>query len=112
MKSHNYGNFKSRSKASSIVFAMYNGELQPVATLDRRLDKKIVSCLSWYKHHEEKDSIGQPVAVWEHDLFDVHNFISATEEIHCRSVSLIDKLNESMVKFYSCLLITTNYNEL
>ena len=97
-----FGNFKSRSKSSSIILAELNGESRParinyfarVSTLiDGAPDIHILVCLSWYKNHAQKLACGKPVTVWEHDLFELCNFIPI-EHIKSRTVSLVDKLDD------------------
>ena len=97
-----FGNFKSRSKNSSIIFAELNGESRParinyfakVSTfIDGTSDIHILVCLSWYKNHAQKMACGKPVTVWEHDSFELCNFIPIAQ-IKSRAVSLVDKLDD------------------
>ena len=97
-----FGNFKSRSKNSSIILAELNGESRParinyfakVSTLiDGTSDTPILVCLSWFKNHVQKMVCGKPVTVWEHDSFELCNFIPI-EKISSRTVSLVDKLDD------------------
>ena len=53
--------------------------------------------LSWFKTHPQKHKCGKPVTIWEKDLFDECNFIPV-EDIICRTVTLIDNLNERIGK--------------
>ena len=97
-----YGSYKSRSSNSSIILAMLEAETRPARInyfakvsilVDGEHCNHIVVCLSWYKHHAQSDKCGKPVTIWEHDLFDLYSFL-LVEDITCRTVSLVDKLNE------------------
>ena len=97
-----FGSFKSRSKSSSIIFAELNGESRTArinyfakvyTLIDGTSDIHILVCLSWYKHHVQKMVCGKPVTVWEHDLFDLCNYIPV-QQIKSRTVSLVDKLDD------------------
>lgn len=62
-------------------------------SVDGTTHSHILACLSWFRHHTQKDICGKPVTVWECDLFDVTNFL-IVQHIKCRTVSLIDKLDD------------------
>ena len=107
------GSYKSRSKNSSIIYAEYNGELRPArinyfakvaVTVTGTIHNHILASLSWFKSHIKKDTCGKPVTVWEHDLFDLTNFVLATT-IKYRSISLIDKLDN----IYGTVLFVSPY---
>ena len=96
-----YGSHKSRSNSSSIILAELNAETRParinyfakVSTLvDGTHHNHIVVCLSWFKCHVQKNLCGKPVTIWEHNLFDLCNFLPV-QNIVCRTVSLVDKLD-------------------
>lgn len=63
------GSFKSRSKSSSIVLAEYNDEVRPgrinffAVVSNGTVYNPTLVCLSWFKHHEEKDACGKPVTI-------------------------------------------------
>ena len=97
-----FGSYKSRSKNSSIVIAAYGGDFRParinyfakVSVSDNGVaHSHIVVSLSWFKQHIKKDICGKPVTVWEHDLFDFNGF-SFVQSIKCKTVSLVDKLDD------------------
>ena len=64
-------------------------------TIDGVYSHAILAFLSWFKTHQQKHECGKPVTIWEYDLFDECNFIPA-DQIICRSVSLVDKLNDTI----------------
>ena len=97
-----YGSYKSRSQTSSVILAENNGETRParinyfarVSTLvEETYYSHIVLCLSWFKGHAQKNLCGKPVTIWEHDLFDMCNFLPV-QQILCRTVTLVDKLDD------------------
>ena len=53
----------------------------------------ILVYLSCFKYHQEKDLCGKPVTIWDCDFFEPSQYVSI-ENIECRTVSLIDKLND------------------
>lgn len=95
-----YGSFKSRAKNSSIVLADLNGEIRPArinfakvsTVINNDSHVFILSHLSWFKHHPRQNVCGKPVSVWEHDDFELSSFVSV-QRINCRTVSLVDKLD-------------------
>lgn len=100
------GSFKSRSKSSSIVLAEYDDEVRPgrinffavVSVFSNgNLHNPTLACLSWFKHHEQKDACGKPVTIWEHNLFDSSSFLFLNA-VKCRTVSLVDKLDDTYGK--------------
>ena len=101
-----YGSYKSRSRNLSIILAELGAETRParinyfakVASLvDGVHCNHVVVYLSWFKHHAQKNKCGKPVTIWEYDLFDEHGFIPI-EHIVCRTVSLIDELDDLVGK--------------
>ena len=104
-----YGSFKSQAKNSSIVLAYLNGEIRParINFLDSDTYIFILAHSSWFKHHPQ---CGKPVTVWEHDDFQLRNFVPV-QYIKCHTVSLIDKLDDvygtvffpiMSFKYYNC----------
>ena len=62
--------------------------------------------LCWFKEHVKKDVCGKPVTVWEHDIFETHNFRQISH-IKAKTVSLVEKLDDTYdtVLFVSPLLL-------
>lgn len=111
------GSYKSRSKNSSIVLADYNDEVRPgrinffavVSVLfNGSLLNPVLVCLSWFKHHEQKDACGKPVTIWEHNLFDSSSFLFISA-VKCRTVSLVDKLDDNHGKVLFVSPYINNY---
>ena len=99
-----YGSYQSRSKNTSIILAELCGETQPARinffanvslTVDGIHSQAILASLNWYKSHPQRHICGKPVTLWEHDLFDECNFLPV-DKIMCRTISLIDKLNDTI----------------
>ena len=108
-----FANFKSRSKNSSNILAEINDESRQarinysakVSTLiDGISDTPGVVCLSWFKSHVQKMVCGKPVTVWEHDLFELCNFIPI-KKTNSRTVSLVDELDD----VFSNVLFVSRY---
>ena len=98
-----YGSCKSRAKNTSIVIAELEGETRPAriecfakvsTVIDGTTTTIIMVYLSFFKSHSEKDVCGKPVTIWEYDLFDLCTVLQINV-IKCRTVSLIDKLNDT-----------------
>ena len=96
------GSFKSISKSSSIVLAEYKDEKRPgrisffavVSVLSNgNLYNPTLVCLSWFKHHEQRDACGKPVTIWKHNLFGSSSFLLLSA-VKCRTVSLVDNLDD------------------
>ena len=109
-----YGSHKSRSKNSSVVLARLNGDTRPArieyiskvsVSVDDDQHSHIVVCLCWFKCHVQKNKCGKPVTVWEHNLFDLCNFLPV-QQIVCRTVTLIDKLDD----VFGNVLFVSPYN--
>ena len=51
----------------------------------------------WFKQHPMADSYGSPISIWECDIFDIPevSYIIPIQFIRCRTVSLVDKLNDT-----------------
>ena len=104
IKGKTYGSFTSRSKNASIVLVNMNEEAhdQPaklhffakIAVILNSVSQfHILAYLSFFKHHPEKEYCGKPVTIWDCDSFERSQFVSI-QNIKCRTVSLIDKLND------------------
>lgn len=52
---------------------------------------------SWFKRHYKVDAFGSPISLWECDLFDLPEVSSIipVQFIRCRTVSLVDKLDDT-----------------
>ena len=111
VKGKTYCSFKSRAKCSSIVLAELNGQLRPtrvnifskvVASVDDNSVILILFSLNWFKSNMYQQVCGEPVTVWEHDIFDACGFLPA-QSIKCRTISLVDKL---IVDYGSVLFVS------
>ena len=119
------GSYNSRSHTSSILCAQWNPqlfglssssdccELRPLqinyfakhsVTIGNQTLTHLVF-VKWFEQHPKKNSIGKPVTVWEHDLFQLENFIPI-QLLRNRTVSVIDNLSDIDGKV---LFISTNY---
>ena len=103
MKGIVYGSAQSRAKNTSIVFAELETETRPArieyfakvsVTIDGTSKTVVMVCMKWYKNHCDRDACGKPVTIWECDIFDLCT-LSPLDIIKCRTVSLVDKLNDS-----------------
>ena len=112
------GSYTSRSTSSSVVLALWNprifgfsctsnsmsvsnNEERPVRinyfarhciTIDGTAHSLTVASVSWYKHHMLKDFYGEPITIWECDIFEVggcHSIIPV-QFIIKRTISLTD----------------------
>ena len=98
-----YGSSESRVKNTSIVIAQLEAETRParieyfakVSTVVNGTPSSIIMVsLHFFKPHPEKDC-GKPVTIWECDMFDFFS-ICSIDVIKCRTVSLVDKLTDTM----------------
>ena len=103
------GSHKSCSHTSSIVMAQWNAnffgitELRPLqidyfakhsVIIGSSTITHFLVFVKWFKHHPKKSVCGNPVTVWEHELFDIEHFIPF-QLLRFRTVSVIDKLSDS-----------------
>ncbi len=86
LKGKLFGSHKSRTSSSSIVTATNlfpTSELSSglraarieklykhSVTVDGELKIHLLAYLSWFKPHPQTDSLGKPVSIWYHDLYD------------------------------------------
>ena len=120
------GTHKSRTKSSSIAIATWNKDLfgltnvpgstagknvhravrinyfcQHNVLLDGQNKTHLLVAVSWFKCHPKCHEFGKPLTVWYYDLFEacgIHSIIPV-QFIHCRTISLIDKLDGESVLF-------------
>lgn len=112
------GSHLSRSRASSIVMAMWKSnllgypsemeesELLRAARVNHFLKHTVYIngsaythmfvCLSWYRCHPKMFSLGKPLSVWCHD-FELCNNILPVQFIKHRTVSLSTKIDNKSV---------------
>lgn len=99
-----YGTSKSHVKNTSIIIAQIEAEDRParieyfakVSTVINGTPSCIIMVsLSCFKNRHDKDICGKPVTIWEYDTFDICT-ISPIHIIKCRTISLVDKLSESV----------------
>ena len=64
----------------------------------------ILVSLNWFKSKMYQQVCGEPVTVWEHDIFDACGFLPA-QSIKCRTISLVDKLIDD----YGSVLFVSAY---
>ena len=98
-----YGNYKSRSKNSSIVLAEFKDEAQPArinffakvsASVNGAQNFYVLVCLNWFARHIKVHACGNPVTVWHSNLFDMYNFMPL-DSIKSRTVSVVSKLDDT-----------------
>lgn len=56
----------------------------------------VLAHISVFKEHVLKHACGEPVTIWEHDLFDSFKFLTL-EKLHSRTVTLVDRFDNTFV---------------
>ena len=109
------GSHRSRSHSSSVVIAEWNfrlfgqepkdgmeSEQRPLrvnyfakhsVVVGTTTHTHLLVFASWFNHHPQKFVCGKPVTVWEHDIFELTNFIPF-QLLRFRTVSVVDKLSD------------------
>ena len=111
------GSFHSRSKNTSIVMISWNKDLfcsgmvnedRPARVnyfaehniaINGNIISHVLVSVSWFKHRPDRYYFGQPVTVWECDIFELFGCHSTIpiQLIKGRTVSCLYKLNEESV---------------
>ena len=119
MHTKHIGSYCSRSKNTATVMVSWNKDLfcssmhmtseeRPArinyfaehnVTVNGRHFSHILFSASWFKHRPDRNYFGQPVTVWECDIFELFGCHSTipVQLIKSRTVSCLYKLNEESV---------------
>lgn len=117
MHGKHIGSFYSRSKNTATMMVSWNKDLfctslssedrparieyfaQHNALVNGKLFSHLLFSALWFKHRPDRNHFGQPVTVWEHDIFELFGCHSTipVQLIKSRTVSCLYKLNEESV---------------